>query len=116
MERLIVTYNFIFGNGTNLFVTQTADRVVKNNTGVISPDIASGSSFIPSGGTSVVINHNLGVIPDPAFIQISPTNSFGSNPLFVDTTTITASQFTVKAASAVVGTHNFTWNARINNK
>jgi hypothetical protein len=111
----VIANNFISGNGTNLTVTATTNRTVRNNVGVVSPDIASGSSLIASGGTSVVVTHGLGVAPNPALISISPTVSFGSNPLFVDTSTITTTQFTVKAASAVASDYNFSWNARINN-
>jgi len=111
----VIADNFISGNGTNLTVTATANRVVRNNVGVTSPDIASGSSLVPSGGTSVVVTHGLGVAPQAAFISISTTVGFGSNPLFVDTTSITTTQFTVRAASAVASDYNFSWNARINN-
>lgn len=111
----VIADNFISSNGADLTVTATANRVVRNNVGVASPDFASGTSLVASGGTSVVVTHNLGVAPDPYLIQISPTSGWGSNPLYVDTTTITSTQFTVRAASAVPSNYNFAWTARINN-
>ncbi len=111
----VIANNFISGNGTNLAVTATANRVVRNNVGVTSPDFASGTSQVASGGTSVVVTHGLGVAPSAASIQISPTTGWGSNPLYVDTTTITSTQFTVRSASAVSSNYNFVWSARINN-
>jgi hypothetical protein len=111
----VIADNYISGNGANLTVTATANRVVRNNVGVTSPDFASGSSLVASGGTSVVVTHGLGVAPNAASIQISPTAGWGSNPLYVDTTTITSTQFTVRAASAVSANYDFTWSARINN-
>lgn len=111
----VIADNFISGNGADLTVTATTNRVVRNNVGVTSPDFASGTSLVASGGTSVVVTHGLGVAPSAASIQISPTAGWGSNPLFVDTTTITNTQFTVRAASAVSSNYNFAWSARINN-
>lgn len=111
----VIADNYISGNGANLTVTATSNRAVRNNVGVTSPDFASGSSLVASGGTSVVVTHGLGVAPSAASIQISPTAGWGSNPLYVDTTTITSTQFTVRAASAVSANYDFAWSARINN-
>ena len=111
----VIADNFISGNGANLAVNSTANRVVRNNVGVTSPDFASGNSLVTTGATSVVVTHGLGVAPNAASIQISPTTGWESNPLFVDTTTITSTQFTVRAASAVSTDYTFAWSARINN-
>ena len=111
----VIADNFISGNGANLAVNSTANRVVRNNVGVTSPDFASGTSLVTTGGTSVVVTHGLGVAPNATSIQISPTTGWASNPLFVDTTTITSTQFTVRAARAVSAGYTFVWSARINN-
>jgi parallel beta-helix repeat protein len=111
----VIADNFIFGNGTNLTVTPTISRVVRNNTGVTSPDITSDNSFVATGDTSVVVAHNLGVTPDSSLILISPTSGWGDNPLFVDTTSITSTQFTVRSAVAVANNYTFAWTAKINN-
>lgn len=111
----VIADNFVSGNGVNLSLTNTSNRVVRNNAGVSSPDFAAGSSFIAAGDTSVVVNHNLGVTPAAHMIQISPTTAWGSNTLYVDTTAITSTQFTVRAESAVPAKSHFSWNARINN-
>ncbi len=76
----------------------------------------TGSSVLPSGGTSVVVNHGLSGTPGAAQIQLTPTVSTGSNPIFVDTTSITSSQFTVRCASAAAANFNFAWRATCNGR
>jgi hypothetical protein len=111
----LIADNFISGNGTDLTVTATANRVVRNNVGVASPDIASGGDAITVGNTSVVVTHGLGVAPDGSLITIWPVGPWGNNPCYVDTTSITATQFTVRCASAAAGSLSFGWQAKINN-
>ena len=110
-----ITDNFIYGNGTEISVTPTAIRVVRNNVGLNSPDFASGVGLISAGASSVVVTHNLGVAPGVSLINIWPTDGWGSNVCYVDTGSITATQFTVRSTVVAAGTLNFGWQAKINN-
>jgi len=112
----VISDNFISANGTNIAVNATTNRVVRNNTGVNSPDMSSGTGLISIGNSSVVVTHGLGVAPDPSLIFIWPTDGWGANVCYVDSTTITSTQFTVKSTVVAAGILNFGWQARINNK
>lgn len=89
-----------------------SSAIVLNCSGFSSAN--TGASVLPSGGTSVVVNHGLGGTPGGSQIQITPTVSTGSNPIYVDTTSITSSQFTVRCASAAAANFNFIWRATCN--
>lgn len=91
------------GTGTN--------KVIKGNIGYISS--SSGTSSIATSGTSVVVNHGLSGTPLPQDIAITATSAMGSNPFYLDTTSITSTQFTVRTASAVGGQSFFTWQAKL---
>lgn len=75
--------------------------------------ISSGTSTITTGNTSVVVTHGLAATPQAANIAISPLVSTGSNPLFVDSTSMTSTQFTVRTTSAVASNFDFSWRASI---
>ncbi|MEY8174209.1 hypothetical protein [Burkholderia multivorans] len=98
------------GNTVNFAVPASA--VVQNCDGFVSAN--TGSSVLPSGGTSVVVNHGLSGTPGAAQIQLTPTVSVAGNPIYVDTTSITSSQFTVRCASAAAANFNFAWRATCN--
>lgn len=109
-----ITDNNFGYNGTALSVPAVTTRVVRNNVGIDSSDIVYGTNFIPTGSTSVVVTHGLGVLPGAKRIFISPNSSWGSNPCYVDTATITTTTFTVKCASAAPDNQYFSWQASIN--
>ncbi|KVE99258.1 hypothetical protein [Burkholderia vietnamiensis] len=97
-------------SGADFSVPTTA--TVKNCRGFTSA--STGSAVLPSGTAAITVNHNLSGTPTSSNIQITPTVSTGANPLYVDTTSITSSQFTVRCASAAAANFNFTWRATCN--
>ncbi|HVM93411.1 MAG TPA: glycosyl hydrolase family 28-related protein [Terriglobales bacterium] len=98
------------GNAVNYSVPASA--IVQNCDGFVSAN--TGSSAIPNTGTSVVVSHGLSGTPGAAQIQLTPNVSMGSNPVYVDTTSITATTFTARCASAASGSLNFSWRATCN--
>lgn len=120
------------GNGTGLIVSATGSgssigtKIIGNTTAVSNSSSSflisrasgfvsenSGTGTLASAGTSVVISHGLSAAPRAQEIVISATSSQGSTPLFVDTTTITSTQFTVKTASAAAANITFNWRAAV---
>lgn len=87
----------------------SADKLISGNIGYITAN--TGSGVLASGGTSVVISHGLGATPPASNISIVPTVSTGSNPLYVDTTSITSTQFVVRCSSAAASNFTFAWRA-----
>lgn len=98
------------GNATNYAVPASA--IVQNCDGFVSAN--TGSSSIPASGTFVTVAHGLSGTPSASQIQITPTVSTGTNPLFVDTTSITSTQFNVRCATGAAGTLFFGWRATCN--
>ena len=97
------------GNTSAQIVDHTGSAQISNCAGYVSANTGSGN--VPNTLTSVVVNHGLGQAPSASGIQLTPGSAWGSNPLYVDATTITATQFTVKCASAAAGNLYFTWRA-----
>jgi hypothetical protein len=77
-------------------------------------DYSSGAATLASGTTSIAVTHSLGIIPSIADISITPLVGTASNPLFVDSTSVTATQFIVRTASAAAGNLTFAWQAKVN--
>lgn len=72
----------------------------------------SGTSNIPNGDQSVVVAHGLPFTPAAQDISITATSPMGSNPFYVDTSSITSTQFTVRTASNVGANSFFIWSVR----
>ncbi|MGF6643108.1 phage tailspike protein [Paraburkholderia sp. GAS82] len=85
--------------------------IIRNCVGYTTAN--TGTNAIASGGTSIVVNHGLPIAPSPAQIQLTPLGPFSAPP-YVDPTTITASQFTVRTATAPGGSTSFGWRATCN--
>jgi hypothetical protein len=102
------------GNGTGApGVAGNIDGVqIVNCSGYVSAN--SGTSQIVAGNSSVVVTHGLGAGPVAQSILISPLGAAGSNPMYVDAASITATTFTVRTASAVGSTIGFAWRATCN--
>ncbi|HEP6278722.1 TPA: hypothetical protein VDA67_004899 [Burkholderia vietnamiensis] len=96
--------------GSNFAVPSSA--IIQNCIGFVSAN--TGSSFVATGATAIIVNHGLGGSPLASNIQITPTGGWGSNPPFIDTTSINATQFTVRCVSAAAGNLNFAWRATCN--
>lgn len=86
-------------------------KTISGNVGFTS--LSVGASTITTGNTSVVVTHGLAVTPQDANIAISPLVSTGSNPLFVDSSSLTSTQFTVRTTSAVASNFDFSWRAAV---
>jgi len=74
---------------------------------------SSGTSAVASGSSSVTISHGLSEAPRQQDISITPTIGEGSNPIWLDSTTITSTQFTVRTTGAAASTLNFAWKASV---
>lgn len=111
-DRYKIVNNMCAGNGTGAISDggSGADKLIRGNDGYVTKK--SGTSNIASGGTSVVVTHGLAVTPVAADISVTSTSATGSNPIYLDTTSITSTQFTVRCASAAAANFFFTWQAR----
>lgn len=74
--------------------------------------IESGSAFIAAGASSVTVTHGLSVTPTAPEISITANSAMGSNPFYLDTTSITSTVFIVRVAIAVAANSFFSWQAR----
>jgi hypothetical protein len=115
-DGFVITNNIIFGNSSNNIniASSSSNRSIKNNIGINSPDIAFGNGIMTTGTNSVILNHNLGIVPSSDLIIIWPTSGWGSDVLYVDTTSITSTQFTVRRASNAPSNLTFGWRVQIN--
>lgn len=84
--------------------------VVVRNGGYVTEN--SGTGQVNSGASSAVITHGLGEAPRAQDIRITAHASTGSTPLYVDTTSITSSQFTVRTPSNAAANIPFGWSVR----
>jgi hypothetical protein len=98
------------GNTTNYGVQPST--IVQNCDGFVSAN--TGASAIPTSGTFVTVPHGLSGTPLASQIQITPNVSTGSNPLYLDTTSITSTSFDVHCSTAATGPVNFSWRATCN--
>lgn len=90
----------------------SATKRVYSNMGYTTS--SSGASAVPTGQTSVVVNHGLSEAPRQQDIQLTPTVSgTTANPIWLDTTTITATQMTIRVASAAGGNLSFAWKIEV---
>jgi len=105
----VVVDNCTFSGNTTNFIDASGAATIRNCTGYVSAN--TGISDVPNTLTSVVVTHGLSGTPSASDIQITPGSAWGSNPLYVDSTTITLTQFTVKCASAAAGNLYFAWRA-----
>lgn len=110
-REYVVRNNDIRGNQVSQFLDNSLTGIIEDNTGVRTNN--SGSSLIPAGALSVVVPHGLIAAPRPSDIFISPTSGHGSNAVFVDTTTITSSSFTVRCSAPATNNYHFSWTARV---
>jgi hypothetical protein len=74
---------------------------------------SSGTATIPSGSTSVTVNHGLGVTPSVKDCSVTPTNSLGSATKFW-TSNFTATTFTINVnADLGATTATFAWSCQV---
>jgi hypothetical protein len=105
--------NILTGNFTGS-LSDSGSGITKTISGNVGyATLSVGTSFIATGGTSVVVNHGLAATPEAGAILISPLVPTGSNPLYVDTSSITSTQFTVRTGSATSGNFFFSYRATI---
>lgn len=98
----------ITGNTTNVTGDLT-NVTIRNVSGIVTRNAGNGT--LASGGTSVVISHGLVATPAASAVKIWSTSPQGSTPIYIDTSTITSTQFTVKCASAAAANLTFGWEA-----
>lgn len=113
-DGYMITDNYVSGNSGGRIVTTTTNiRVVKDNLGnnIYTPDVAQGAGRISTASTSVVITHGLGVAPLAGDIIIWPHDGWSSMTPYLDTTSITATQFTVRCPANAPYNLDFGWKA-----
>jgi hypothetical protein len=110
-SSMIVTDCIIKGNGTNQVVNNGTNNTIVDNDGYRTK--TAGTSLIASGVSSVVINHNLPATPLAQDLELSLLANQGTTPLYIDSTTINATSFTVRTASNAAANINFAWKAAI---
>lgn len=86
-------------------------KTISGNVGFLTKNVSTATILL--GNTSVIVTHGLAETPTAQNILISPLVSTGSNPMFVDSTSITSTQFTVRTSSAAAGDFSFSWQASI---
>lgn len=86
-------------------------KTISGNVGYKTKNVGTGT--ITLGNTSVVISHGLSATPLPEDILISPLTPTAGNEMFLDSTSITNTQFTVRTASPATGNFQFSWQAMI---
>lgn len=99
------TVEALYQGGTGI------NKVINNNLGFT--DKNSGTGTIVSGQSSVTITHGLTRTPSADKICISPLSAMGSNHFYIDSTSITSTQFTVRTASNVGSDSHFSWQAML---
>ena len=99
-----------FSGNTSGQLTDAANvGLIQNCIGFTSKN--SGASTLAGSATSAVISHGLSAAPSYQNISISPTNAWGTTNLYVDPSSITATEFTVRSSSAPASGLNFNWRA-----
>lgn len=88
-----------------------AVKKITGNVGHFSEQ--AGSGVIAAGASSAVINHGLTGTPPAQKISLTPTVPTSGSALFLDTTSITSTQFTVRSATAVAADTYFVWQAQL---
>jgi len=96
-------------NRTYQVIDESKTGIVRGNVGITTRN--RGASVIEFGETSVDVHHGLAATPSPGDISITPTVSFGANPLYLDTTSISATTFVVRCAAPAAGRLHFVWQA-----
>lgn len=89
------------------------NKVIQRNVGMRTKNL--GSANIPAGQTSVEIPHGLFVPPRADQIQLTAVSDLGTNPVYLDTTNITSTTFTVRCATSAITPRFFTWRAQVFN-
>lgn len=111
-DRYVIAGNRFRGNGINMRDRGTGpDKVVTKNSGI--RQASRGTEVITSGTSSVQVNHNLGFVPVANTIFISPNSDAGTNPAFVDASTINQTSFIVRCANNRTNNLNFNWSAGV---
>jgi len=87
-----------------------AVKYIYGNPGYVTSKV--GTAFIATAATSVTVTHGLSVTPLADEILISANTAMGANPFYLDTTSITSTQFIVRVATAVAANSFFSWQAR----
>jgi hypothetical protein len=101
-SNFTITDNNLVGNGLGSIADSSGAASYKKISGNIGyRTVNSGGATIPASATSVVVNHGLSVVPRHQDIQlIRGTTNAGTIDLYVDSTTITGTSFTVRTAPA----------------
>lgn len=113
-DQFIIRDCNLVGNATGAISensSASADKTIHGNIGYRTSN--SGATTIASGTTSVVVNHGLPFTPSRNDILLTRgvTNA-GSVDLYVDSTSITSTQFTIRTAPAPSSDITIVWQIR----
>jgi hypothetical protein len=87
------------GSGPTKTIFGNAGYTTKNN----------GFGAILTATSSTTVNHGLSVTPQAEDISITPTSDTTTNSMFLDSTSISATSFTVMTSAPVAGDTFFVW-------
>lgn len=102
-----ITGGRVVGNTSAGIADDSHAGIIRDVTGARTRN--RGSNQIDTGETSIVISHGLIYMPEPEDITLSPLSAWGDNAPYVDPTSITSSQFTVRCATAAASDLEFSW-------
>lgn len=97
------------GNTAGQLIDAANAGTIQNCIGFTSKN--SGASTLAPNTNSVTITHGLSSTPLYQNIFIAPTNAWGGNTLYVDPSSVTATQFTVRSSSTASTGLNLNWRA-----
>jgi hypothetical protein len=106
----------LVGNATGALLdgsSTSADKTIHGNIGYRTSN--RGTAVISSGTTSVVVSHGLQFAPEHSDIVLTRGSTNASSvDLYVDSATITATQFTIRTAPAPSVNVTIIWHVRSN--
>lgn len=87
-----------------------ATGYVTRNPGYVTR--ASGSTNVPAGSTSVTVNHGLASAPPVSGLSVTPVSGWTTvSSYWIDSTSITATSFTIRVNAAPSSAMFFAWQA-----
>lgn len=98
-------------NGTGGLADSSSgsDKQIGGNFGYKSRNRGIGK--VTGGTNNVVVNHGLPNVPAADSITITTLSATGSNPMYIDSTSINGTSFTVRTAVNAAGDFFFQWQA-----
>lgn len=110
-NNLSIVNTYLTGNTNGAIIGNVSGVVISGCQGFKTT--SSGSAEIAAAQTALVVNHGLAAIPKGSDILISQTNDWSGFDVYLDTTTINATSFTLRKTNTLAAA-NFSWRAACN--